>query len=93
LSAIDLTAKAIFDRLMLVPGWGKTGKFCHNALYDHILNAHWPDISRFPCNLSARFGNVVEASRLVKVNFGINLKKKDTLCLACFDSGWSGQFA
>ena len=50
-SAIDVTAKASFDRLYLVSCWGTIGKICHHVLCapGHIPTSHTVTISRFRC--------------------------------------------
>ena len=54
LSAIDVTAEIIFERLVLVPGWRRCGKICQHTLGAHTLTSHAAAISRFPC-LFAQF--------------------------------------
>ena len=60
LSVIDVTAQtlAIFERLALVPGWGRFGKTCHHAFDAHTPNTHSAAISRcaFSPNLFLRSG-------------------------------------
>ena len=51
LSAMDLTAKVIFERLYVVSYWGTIGKICQHALCLHALTAQIAAISPFLCNL------------------------------------------
>jgi len=50
MSAMLVTAKAMFERLYLVPGLVPICALCHHALGAHTPTAHAPAISQFPCN-------------------------------------------
>ena len=51
MSAIDVTAKTIFERLVLVPGQCKFFVFCHHTLGTHTLTADDATIFWFSCLL------------------------------------------
>jgi len=64
-----VTAKAMFERLYLVPGLVPICALCHHALGAHTPTAHAPAISRFLCNLFPELPLNYDVSMIHQVNW------------------------
>ena len=67
LSAIDVTAKTMFERLYLVPGRTPIYAPSQLSLCTHTPTTHSPAISRFPCNFFRKWPIICLVSMIRQV--------------------------